>query len=71
MQNESDSATILRKVVADEQGYSGEGDDLGAALDDAYRKGKEAGYRVFRVKDIYIRGDNPLSGYAVVITPHG
>ncbi|TML94191.1 MAG: hypothetical protein E6G03_14135 [Actinobacteria bacterium] len=71
MQNESDSASILRNVLADEQGYTGEGDDLKAALNDAYEKGKAAGHRVFRVKDIYIRGDNPLSGYAVVIIPHG
>ena len=71
MQNQSDSAAILRNILAEEQDYTGVGDDLETALKDAYDKGKGSGHRVFRVKDIFIRGDNPLSGYGVVIIPHG
>ena len=72
MSNESDSAEILRNVLADEQGYSGEGDTLDEALRVAWENGKRAsGHHVYRVKHIFIRGDNPLSGYGVVITPHG
>jgi hypothetical protein len=39
-------------------------------LKDAYEKGKASGHKVFRVEEIFIAGDNPLSGYAVVISPH-
>ncbi len=72
MQNESDSAATLREVLAQfEQEYTGEGEELKDALNAAYEKGKASGHQVFRVQEIFIRGDNPLSGYGVVITPHG
>lgn len=72
MQDESDSAATLREVLAlYEREYTGEGEKLKDALDAAYEKGKESGHQVFRVQEIFIRGDNPLSGYGVVITPHG
>jgi hypothetical protein len=71
VQNESDSAAILRRLLADyEREFTGEGDDLQDALNEAYEKGKAAGYNVFRVEHIFIAGDNPLSGYAVVLGGH-
>lgn len=70
--NESDSGELLREVLAQfEHEYTGEGEKLKDALNVAYEKGKESGHKVFRVQEIFIRGDNPLSGYGVVITPHG
>jgi hypothetical protein len=72
VENGSDSAATLREVLAlYEREYTGEGEKLRDALDAAYEKGKESGHQVFRVQEIFIRGDNPLSGYGVVITPHG
>lgn len=72
MESDFDSAAILRGLLEQyEQEYSGEGDDLRAALEDAYEKAKGSGHKVFRVQEIFIRGDNPLSGYGVVISPSG
>jgi len=71
-QKGSDSKEALRAVLRDYQRqYTGEGKDLDAAINAAYRKGARAGHQVFEVEHIFIRGDNPLSGYAVVLTPHG
>ena len=71
-QKSSPSKETLRAVLREHQrGYTGEGKDLDAALDAAYKKGVRAGHHVFEVEHIFIRGDNPLSGYAVVLTPHG
>lgn len=70
MQNESDSAALLHEALARYEDFTGEGDTLEKALNDAYEKGKASG-KVFRVQEIFIRGDNPLSGYGVVISPHG
>jgi hypothetical protein len=72
VENGSDSQGILRGILAQyEREFSGEGDDLKAALEDAYEKAKGSGHKVFRVQEIFIRGDNPLSGYGVVISPSG
>lgn len=56
-------------VRATEQTFPGDGRDLQGAIEDAYEKGKRSGYKLFRVKDIYVYGDNPISGYRVVVTP--
>ena len=73
MQNDSDSAAILRGVLEQyEQNYTGQGERLEDALNEAWENGKRAsGHHVYRVDEIFIRGDNPLSGYGVVISPHG
>jgi hypothetical protein len=72
----SDSEAILDRVLQKYQRYTGKSMDgdaatLEDALRDAYKKGEKDGHKLFRVEEIFIAGDNPLSGYAVVITPHG
>jgi hypothetical protein len=51
------------------QGYHGDGKTLNAAFDDAWERGKSSGHRVFRVQQIIVWGENPISGYRVIITP--
>jgi hypothetical protein len=69
----SESEEILDRVLANYQRYTGksmgDGATVEAALNDAYENGKASGHKVFRVEEIFIVGDNPLSGYAVVIGP--
>lgn len=72
MQNESDSEGLLREVLEQyEQEYTGTGRTLEGALENAYENGKASGKQVFHVNHIFLRGDNPLSGYGVVISPQG
>jgi hypothetical protein len=72
--SKSESEEILDRVLSKYQRYTGKsiGDDATVedALKNAYESGKESGHKVFRVEEIFIVGDNPLSGYAVVIGPH-
>jgi len=56
-------------VRATEQTFPGDGHSVEEAIGDAYEKGKRSGHRVFRVQDIYVYGDNPISGYRVVVIP--
>ena len=68
----SDPEMTLREVLSQfEHGFTGDGDDLKTAFDNAWEKGKSSGHRVFRVQEIFIQGENPISGYGVVITPTG
>jgi hypothetical protein len=62
---------LLRVLEQYEREYTGHGDTFNDALDDAWNKAKDSGNHVFRVQEIFITGDNPLSGYGVVISPHG
>jgi hypothetical protein len=69
VQNGSDSDDLLSEILEE---YGGEGKTLEEALENAYENGKRAsGKHVFSIEHIYLRGENPLSGYAVVIKPHG
>ncbi len=54
-----------------EQGFFGDARDLPTAFDRAWELGKSSGHRVFRAQEIFVWGDNPISGYRVVITPVG
>jgi hypothetical protein len=72
VQNGSDSEGLLNEILSGyEQDYTGTGRTLEDAIDDAYEKAKGSGNHVFHVEHIFVRGDNPLSGYAVVLHPHG
>ena len=72
MENGSDSErTLLEVLEGYEQEYTGSGDTLEEALENAYENAKASGKHVFHVNHILVRGDNPLSGYGVVISPHG
>jgi hypothetical protein len=51
------------------QDISGEGSDVEAAIRNAWGKRKETDPKVFRVKEIFIWGENPISGYRVIIGP--
>ena len=70
----SESEEILDRALTKYERYTGKsiGDDATVedALKNAYEKGKASGHKIFRVEEILIVGDNPLSGYAVVIGPH-
>ena len=70
----SESEEILDRALAKYERFTGkaigESATVEDALKDAYEKGKASGHKVFRVEEILIVGDNPLSGYAVVIGPH-
>jgi hypothetical protein len=59
------------ELRASEQSFSGDGLSLEEAFQHAWEKGKASGHRVFRVQDIFVWGDNPISGYRVIITPVG
>lgn len=49
---------------------SGEGKTLEGAIEEAYKKGKhKAGKECFRVVEIHVCGDNPISDYKVWVTP--
>jgi hypothetical protein len=73
--NGSESEAILDRVLMKYERYPGKSTGpeatLEAALNNAYENGKVSGRKVFHVEEIFIVGDNPLSGYAVVISPHG
>jgi len=51
------------------EGFAGDGRDIHAAFDDAWERGKASGHKVFRVQEVFIWGENPISGYRVGITP--
>jgi hypothetical protein len=72
VQNGSDSEGLLNEILEQyEHDYSGTGRTLEDALEDAYEKAKGSGKHVFHVEHVFVTGDNPLSGYAVVLHPHG
>ncbi len=55
-----------------DKGYEGKGGNLGAAFEHAWDRAKEDGappgrYRV----EIFVETENPIRGYAVIITPDG
>jgi hypothetical protein len=51
------------------QGIPGDGPDLETAIQRAWDRGKSADHKVFRIQEIYVWGENPISGYRVVIGP--
>jgi hypothetical protein len=51
------------------EGFAGDGKDLSEAFNEAWERGKSSGHRVFRVQDVFVWGENPISGYRVIITP--
>ena len=59
---------VLRAL---EQSFPGDGRTLDEAFDKAWERGKASGHRVFRMQEIFVWGDNPISGYRVIITPVG
>jgi hypothetical protein len=72
VENDSDSQELVDEILRGyEQDYTGSGRTLEDALEDAYEKAKASGKHVFHVEHIFVTGDNPLSGYAVVLHPHG
>jgi hypothetical protein len=74
--NGSESEGILEEALRKHQRYTGkvldgEASKLEDAFREAYEKGASDGHRLFRVEEIFVVGDNPLSGYGVVISPTG
>jgi hypothetical protein len=50
-------------------GIPGDGPDLETAIRRAWDRGKSADHKSFRVQEIYVFGENPISGYRVIIGP--
>ena len=72
MKNGSDSdVSPPDELRASEQNFAGDGYPLEDAFNKAWDRGKSSGHRVFRVQEIFVWGDNPISGYRVIITPVG
>ena len=72
MKNGSDSdVTPPDELRLLEQNFSGDGFPLEDAFNKAWEHGKASGHRVFRVQEILVWGDNPISGYRVIIIPVG
>jgi hypothetical protein len=72
VQNGSESESLLSEILEPyEHDYTGSGRTLEDAIEQAYEKAKGSGKHVFHVEHIFVAGDNPLSGYAVVLHPHG
>ena len=72
MKNGSDSdVTPPEELRALEQNFSGDGATLEEAFNTAWEHGKASGHRVFRTQEILVWGDNPISGYRVIIIPVG
>ena len=69
----NDKSVSPPEELADlEQGYPGDGPDLQTAIERAWENGKNAsGRRVFRVQETFVWGDNPISGYRVILVPVG
>jgi hypothetical protein len=51
------------------QDLSGEGTDVESAVKNAWGKRKSSDPKVYRVKEVFVWGENPISGYRVVIGP--
>jgi hypothetical protein len=72
VKNGSDSdVTPPDELRALEHSFPGDGRTLDEAFERAWERGKASGHRVFRVQETFVWGDNPISGYRVVITPVG
>ena len=69
MKNGSDSDLNPPEELQGLEGFAGDGRDLQAAFDNAWERGKSSGHTVFRVQEIFVWGENPISGYRVIITP--
>lgn len=69
MKHGSDSDVNPPEELLTLEGFAGDGKDLSAAFDEAWERGKSSGHKVFRVQEIFVWGENPISGYRVIITP--
>jgi hypothetical protein len=67
-----ESITPPEEVIrTTEQSYPGDGRTLNDAFNNAWDKGKRDGHRAFRVQTILVWGENPISGYRVILGPVG
>jgi hypothetical protein len=73
VQNGSDSDVTppeeLDRVT--QGGIPGEGPDVETAIRNSWGKRKSGDSRIYRVQEIFVWGDNPISGYRVIIGPTG
>ncbi len=49
--------------------FHGQGRELHAAIEDAWSKRSQNDPKTLRVVEINVTGDNPISGYRVVLRP--
>jgi hypothetical protein len=47
----------------------GSGRNVEEAIKDAWGKRKSGDSRVYRVQEVYVWGENPISGYRVILGP--
>jgi hypothetical protein len=66
--SDSDDLTPPEELLRLE-GIPGEGSDVEAAIRNAWGKRKSTDAKVYRVQEIFVWGENPISGYRVIITP--
>ena len=72
MKNGSDSELNPPEEILGQVGIPGDGRDLAAAIENAWENAKgQSGHRTYRVQEILVWGENPISGYRVIITPVG
>ena len=72
MKNGSDSEFSPPDAILGQAGIPGDGRDLPEAIANAWENAKrQSGHRTYRVQEILVWGENPISGYRVIITPVG
>jgi hypothetical protein len=72
VENGSDSNVSPPEEILGQAGIPGDGRDLQAAIANAWENAKgQSGHRTYRVQEILVWGENPISGYRVIITPVG
>jgi hypothetical protein len=72
VKNGSDSGVSPPDEIRGLVGIPGDGRDLPTAIANAWENGKaQSGHRAYRVQEILVWGENPISGYRVILTPVG
>jgi hypothetical protein len=72
VKNGSDyNVSLPKEFVPLTQGIPGNGRDLDAAIRDAWDNRKSTDPKFLRVMETYVWGENPISGYHVVLGPGG
>jgi hypothetical protein len=72
VKNGSDSDVSPPQEILELAGIPGDGPDLPTATANAWENAKrQTGHRMYRVQEILVWGENPISGYRVILAPVG
>jgi hypothetical protein len=70
VKNGSDSDVRPPDAILRLEGFAGDGRDLQSAVTDAWQNAtKRSESRAYRIQEVFVWGENPISGYRVIITP--